>query len=82
VNDPFRSPILRLAIACVIGMNVFGLVSVLSFVLVSRFGQESPVVLIGLLAGIACGVAAGWRVARAMKSASLKAGPKANDALK
>jgi hypothetical protein len=76
MNDPFRSPVLRLAIAYVIGLNVFGLVSVLSFVvLVSRFGQESPVVLIGLFAGIASGVVAGWRIARAMKTASLKAGP-------
>jgi hypothetical protein len=44
MNDPFRSPVLRLGIAYVIGLNVCGLVSALSFVvLVSRFGQESPV---------------------------------------
>ena len=76
MNDPFRSPSLRLAVGCLIGVNVFGLVSVLSFVVACRFGQESPVVLIGLPAGIACGVAAGWRVARMMKTAGLKAGPK------
>lgn len=76
MNDPFRSPGLRLAIAYLIGVNVFGLVSVLSFVLLSRFGQESPLVLIGLFAGIASGVVAGWRVARMMKTAGLNAGPK------
>jgi hypothetical protein len=68
VKDPFRSPVARLAVAYLIGVNVFGLVSVLSFVLLSRFGQDSPVVLIGLFAGIASGVAAGWRVARMMKT--------------
>jgi hypothetical protein len=79
MNDPFRSRGFRLAMAYLIGMNVFGLVSVLSFVvLVTRFGQDSPVVLIGLFAGIACGVVAGRRVAGMMKTASLKAGPKAS----
>jgi hypothetical protein len=77
MNDPFRSPVLRLAMAYLIGVNVFGLVSVLSFVLASRFGQASPVGLIGLFGGIACGLAAGWRVTRMMKTAGLKAGPKA-----
>ena len=77
MNDPFRSRGIRLAVAYLIGMNVFGLVSVLSFVVLSRFGQDSPVVLIGLFAGIACGVVAGSRVAGMMKTASLKGGPKA-----
>jgi len=74
VKDSFRSPVTRLAVAYLIGVNVFGLVSVLSFVLLNRFGQDNPVVLIGLLAGIACGVVAGWRVARMMKTAGLDSG--------
>jgi hypothetical protein len=75
VKDPFRSRGTRLFAAYLIGLNVFGLVSVLSFVLLRRFGQDSPLVLIGLLAGIACGVVAGWGFARMMKTAGRKYGP-------
>lgn len=75
MKDPFRSRGTRLFVAYLIGLNVFGLVSVLSFVLLSGFGQDSPLVLIGLLAGIACGVVAGWGVARMMKTAGRNTAP-------
>lgn len=68
MNDPFRSPLVRLIIAYAIGINVFGLVIALSLVLGSALRHPNAVGLVGLLAGIALGSIAGQRIARALKT--------------
>jgi hypothetical protein len=67
VKAPFGSPFFRLPFAYLIGLNVFGLVSVLTFVVGSLLKVGPVVGLAGLLAGIALGVLAGWRTDSALK---------------
>jgi uncharacterized membrane protein len=50
-----------------IGVNVFGLVSVLTFVVGSLLKMGPVVGLVGLVAGIVLGVLAGWRTDKALK---------------
>ncbi len=70
--DGFRSPFLRLLLAYTIGVNVFGLVLGLSYVVGSLLHMDMASVpgLIGGLAGIALGIVAGWRTERALKRLS------------
>ena len=71
-QQPFSSPLLRLVIAYTIGVNVFGLVLGLSYVVASLLYLDMASVagLIGGLAGIALGVVAGWRTEKALKRIS------------
>jgi multisubunit Na+/H+ antiporter MnhF subunit len=71
-QQPFSSPLLRLVIAYTIGVNVFGLVLGLSYVVASllHLDMASVAGLIGGLAGIALGVVAGWRTEKALKRIS------------
>jgi hypothetical protein len=57
---------LRLMLAYMIGLNVFGLVLAVTFVLGSLLHLANPVALGGLLVGIILAVLAGWRTARAL----------------
>jgi hypothetical protein len=65
--DAFNSRILRLLVAYTIGLNVFGLVLGLSYVLGSLLHMAEVVGGIGGLAGIALGAVAGWRTYKALK---------------
>jgi hypothetical protein len=69
---PFRSPFLRLLLAYTIGVNVFGLALGLSYVVASllHMGMTSIAGLVGGLASIGLGLAAGWRTERALKRIS------------
>jgi len=58
VRAPFGSPFFRLPFAYLIGVNVFGLVSVLTFVVGALLRMVPVVGLAGLLAGTALGVLA------------------------
>jgi ABC-type dipeptide/oligopeptide/nickel transport system permease subunit len=63
----FGSPFFRLPFAYLIGMNVFGLVSVLTLVLGSVLKIVPAFGLVGLVGGITLGVLAGWRTDKALK---------------
>jgi hypothetical protein len=66
-SSSFGSPFFRLPFAYLIGVNVFGLVWVFTFV-VSRVLKMGPAVgLIGLVGGITLGVLAAWRTDKALK---------------
>jgi hypothetical protein len=58
---------LRLVLAYMIGLNVFGLVLALTFVLGSLWHLANRVALVGLLFGIILALLAGWRRARALR---------------
>ncbi|HEX9097142.1 MAG TPA: hypothetical protein VF990_13695 [Candidatus Dormibacteraeota bacterium] len=58
---------MRLAIAYLIGLNVFGLVYALTY-LVGGLLQMAPIVpLAGLLVGLTVGILAAWRTDKALK---------------
>jgi len=61
---------LRLVLAYIIALNVFGLVLALTFVLGGLLHLASQVALAGLLFDIIVAVLAGWRTARAAKRLS------------
>src|ERR1700682_1549755 len=67
VKVPFGSPFFRLPFSYLIGLNVFGLVSVLTLAVGALLKMAPIVGLVGLLAGIALGVLAGWRTDKALK---------------
>ena len=67
MKAPFGSPFFRLPFAYLIGLNVFGLVSVLTFVVGSLLKMGPIVGLAGLLAGITLGVLAAVRTDKAVK---------------
>jgi hypothetical protein len=71
-KSPFDSRFLRLLLAYTIGVNVFGLVLALSYVVGSLLHTDmaSLAGLIGGLAGITLGVVAGWRTEKALKRIS------------
>ena len=50
-----------------VGVNAFGLVLALTFLVGSFFHTANVVALIGGVVGIAAGVAAGWRAERMLK---------------
>src|ERR1700674_3788024 len=68
-SRPFRSPFLRLLLAYTIGVNVFGLALGLSFVVASllHLDMTSMAGLVGGLASMLIGLAAGWRTERALR---------------
>src|SRR5438132_13602325 len=69
MKGPFSSRFLRLLLAYTIGVNVFGLVFGLSYVVVSllHLGKASIAGLIGGVASITIGVVAAWRTYRALQ---------------
>jgi len=62
-----NSRLTRLAVAYLIGLNVFGLVSVLTFAVLAFLQIAQVVALAGLVLGIALGVVAGLRTDKALK---------------
>lgn len=68
-KSPFGSHLLRLLVAYTIGVNVFGLVLGLSYVVATmlRLDMASVAGLLGGLAGIALGFVAGWRTEKALR---------------
>ena len=67
VKAPFGSPFFRLPFSYLIGLNVFGLVSVLTLAVGALLKMAPIVGLVGLLAGVVLGVLAGWRTDKALK---------------
>jgi ABC-type dipeptide/oligopeptide/nickel transport system permease subunit len=67
VKAPFGSAFFRLPFAYLIGVNVFGLVSVLTLAVGALLKMAPIVGLVGLLAGIVLGVLAGWRTDKALR---------------
>jgi hypothetical protein len=63
----FNARVTRLAIAYLIAINVFGLVSVLTFVVLALLNMAQVFALAGLLLGIALAVVAGVRTDKALK---------------
>jgi membrane associated rhomboid family serine protease len=57
----------RLLFAYLIGLNVFGLVLALTFVVGGLFHMANPVAIAGLIVGIILAVLAGWRTERALR---------------
>jgi hypothetical protein len=66
-SSSFGSPFFRLPFAYLIGLNVFGLVLVLTFAISALLKLAPVVALAGLLAGVVFGVLAGWRTDKALK---------------
>lgn len=67
MKGPVGSPFFRLPFAYLIGLNVFGLVSVLTLAVGAQLKMAPIVGLIGLLAGVVLGILAGWRTDKALK---------------
>jgi hypothetical protein len=63
----FNARVTRLAIAYLIAINVFGLVSVLTFVVLALLNMAQVFALAGLLLGIALAVVAGVRTDKLLK---------------
>jgi hypothetical protein len=63
----FSSGFLRLLIAYLVALNAFGLVFALTLAVGSLLHLANAVGFIGVVVGIAVGILAGWRTARAMK---------------
>ena len=58
---------MRLAIAYLIGLNVFGLVYALTYLVAGLFQMAPIVALAGLLVGMTVGILAAWRTDKALK---------------
>jgi hypothetical protein len=66
-SSSWTSLFLRLLLAYIIGLNAFGLVLALTFLVGSFFQTVNAIGLVGLIVGFAVGVAAGLRTERALK---------------
>ncbi len=62
-----NSGCLRVMLAYIIGVNAFGLVYALTFLVGSFFHMANVVAFLGLIVGLGVGVAAGVRTDRALK---------------
>jgi hypothetical protein len=69
MDSPPNLRFLRLLLAYVIGLNIFGLVIALTYAIGSLLNVLNVVGLIGGVVAIAAGIVAGWRTERALKRA-------------
>jgi hypothetical protein len=66
-HDSANSAFLRVLFAYTVGLNAFGLVLALTFLVGSFFQMANAVALVGGIVGVVVGVAAGLRTESALK---------------